>query len=133
MTTSRTLGWGPTEIDGINLLQRNGLFDAGTPVQPDLDRRFTKLVGFWAPRRWLTTETMDLDGMVAEIEQIVGTSGLVAYDGQVITSLRRLGPWEAYFEAVSIDTPLAGPATRRDRASCRFAGRTRPPARRRAS
>jgi hypothetical protein len=34
------MGWGPTEIDGINLLQRNGLFDAGTPVQPDLDRRF---------------------------------------------------------------------------------------------
>jgi hypothetical protein len=31
---------GPREIDGINLLQRNGLFDAGTPVQPDLDRRF---------------------------------------------------------------------------------------------
>jgi hypothetical protein len=57
VTTSRTLGWGPTEIDGINVLQRNGLFDAGTPVQPDLDRRFTKLVGFWAPRRWLTTET----------------------------------------------------------------------------
>jgi hypothetical protein len=63
------LGWGPTEIDGINL-QRNELFDAGTPVQPDLDRRFTKLVGFSAPRRWLTTETMDVDGMVAEIERV---------------------------------------------------------------
>jgi hypothetical protein len=106
VTTSRTLGWGPTDLDGITVLQRNGLFDAGTPVQSDVDRRFTKLVGFWAPRRWRTTETMDVDGMVAEIEHIVGTRGLVAYDGQVITSLRRLGPWEACFEAVSIDTPL---------------------------
>ena len=113
MTSSPTLGWGPTEIDGINLLQRNGMFDAGSPVQPDLDRRFTKLVGFWAPRRWLTPETMDVEGMVAEIEEIVGTRGLVAYDGQVITSLHRVGPWEACFEAVSIDTPLGIPRRRR--------------------
>ena len=82
MTTSRTLGWSPTEIDGINLLQRNGLFDAGAPVQADLDWRFTKLVGLWAPRRWLTPETMDVDGMVAEIEQIVATRGLVAHAGR---------------------------------------------------
>ena len=25
VTTSHTLGWGPTQIEGINLLQRNGL------------------------------------------------------------------------------------------------------------
>jgi hypothetical protein len=36
VTTSGTFGWSPTEIDGINLLQCNGLFDAGTPVQPEL-------------------------------------------------------------------------------------------------
>jgi hypothetical protein len=112
VTTSRTLGWAPTEVDGINLLQRNGLFEAGTPVQAHVDRRFTKVVGFWAPRRWLTPETMDIDGMVAEIEEIVGTRGLVAYDGQVITSLRRVGPWEACFEAVSIETPLDIPKRR---------------------
>jgi hypothetical protein len=75
----------------------------GSPVH---DRQFTKVVGFWAPRRWLTAETMDVDGLVAEIEATVRTRGLVAYDGQVITSLRRVGPWEACFEQVSIDTPL---------------------------
>jgi len=112
VTTSRTLGWGPTEVDGITLLQRNGLFECGTPVQPGLDRRFTKVVGFWAPRRWLTPQTMDVDGMVAEIEEIVETRGFVAYDGQVITSLRRVGPWEACFEAVSIETPLDIPERR---------------------
>ena len=112
VTTNRTLGWGPTEVDGINLLQRNGLFEAGTPVQPGVDRQFTKVVGFWAPRRWLTPENMDVDGMVAEIEEIVKTRGLVAYDGQVITSLRRVGPWEACFEAVSIDTLLDIPNRR---------------------
>ncbi len=89
MTTSRTLRWGPTELDGITVLQRNGLFEAGTPVQSDIDRRFTKLVGFWAPRRSLTTETMDVDGMVAGLEEIIAARGFVAYDGQVITSLRR--------------------------------------------
>ena len=54
----------PEEIDGVNVLQRSGLFESGTPVEPDLDRQFTKVVGFWAPRRWLTPETMDVDGMV---------------------------------------------------------------------
>jgi hypothetical protein len=109
---SYTTGWRPTEIDGINMLQRNGLFDAGMPVEPGLDRQFTKVVGFWAPRRWLTAETMDVDGLVAEIEETVRTRGLVAYDGQVITSLRRVGPWEACFEQVSIDTPLDIPEQR---------------------
>jgi hypothetical protein len=103
--TSYPPGWRPTEIDGISALQRSGLFDAGTPVEPDLDRQFIKVVGFWGPRRWLTPETMDVDGLVAEIEEIVRTRGMVAYDGQVITSLRRVGPWEACFESVSIDSP----------------------------
>ena len=56
-----------------------------------MDRQFIKVVGFSVPRRWVTPETMDLDGMVAEIEEIVRTTGLVAYDGQVITSLRCAG------------------------------------------
>ena len=98
LVTSYTLGWRPTEIDGVNVLQRSGLFEAGTPVEPDLDRQFIKVVGFWAPRRWVTPETMDVDGLVAEIEEIVRTRGLVAYDGQVITSLRRIGQWEECFE-----------------------------------
>ena len=106
------IGWGPTNPGGIELLQRYGVFDAGTPVEANIDRRFTKLVGFWAPRRWLTPETMYIDGMVAEIEEIVRTRGLIAYDGQVVTSLRRVGHWEASFEPVSIDTPLDVPARR---------------------
>jgi hypothetical protein len=106
------MGWWPTEVDGMHLLQRNGLFEAGRPVEPDLDRRFTKVVGFWAPRRWLTPETMDVEGMVTEIEELVGGRGVIAYDGQVITSLCRVGPWEACFEAVSIDTPLEIPERR---------------------
>ena len=101
--TSYPSEWRPAETDGINVLQRDGLFDAGTSAEPDLDRRFIKVVGFWAPRRWLTSETMDVDGLVAEIEEIVRTRGLVAYDGQVITSLRPRRAWEAYFEPVSID------------------------------
>ena len=110
--TSHTPGWRPTEIDGVNVLQRNGLSDAGTPVEPGLDRQFIKVVGFWAPRRWVTPETMDVDGLVAEIEETVRTRGLVTYDGQVITSLRRVEPWEACFEQVSIDTQLDIPERR---------------------
>ncbi len=102
----------PEEIDGVNVLQRSGLFESGTPVEPDLDRQFTKVVGFWAPRRWLTPETMDVDGMVGEIGEIIRTKGLVAYDGQVISSLRRVGPWEECFEPSSIDTPLDIPERR---------------------
>jgi hypothetical protein len=78
------LGWRPAEKAGINVLQRSGLFDVGSPVEPNLDREFTKVVRFWAPRRWLTTETMDVDGMVAEIEEVVRTKGLVAYDGRAV-------------------------------------------------
>ena len=33
------------------MLQRSGLFDVGSPVEPNLDRQFTKVIGFWAPRR----------------------------------------------------------------------------------
>jgi hypothetical protein len=55
---------------------------------------------------------MDVDGMVAEIEEIIRTKGLVAYDGQVITSLRRVGPWDEWFEPSSIDTPLHSPKRR---------------------
>jgi hypothetical protein len=88
----------PTGTDGISVPQTNGLFYPGTPVEPDLDRRFIKVVGFCVPRRWATPETMDVDGFVAEIEGIVRTSGLVAYDGQVITSLRPVEEWEEYFE-----------------------------------
>ena len=96
--TSHTPGWRPPEADGINAPQR-GLFDTGTPVEPDLDTQFIKYVGFWAPRRWVTPETMDVDGLVAEIEEIVRTRGLVAYDGQVIARLQPIGEWEDYFEA----------------------------------
>lgn len=108
----RTLGWGPTEIDGIKLLQRVGLFDAGTPVEPNLDHRFRKVVGFWVPRRWLTPETLRVDDMVAELEEIVRTRGLIAHDRQVIASLRRVGPWEACFEADGIDMPFDVPERR---------------------
>ncbi len=97
------VGWGPTEIDGIQLLQWNGRFDTGSPIDRDQDTTFAKMVGFWAPRRWLSPETMDVDGFVAEIEEIVRTRGFVTLDGHVVTNLARVGPWEATFEAVSID------------------------------
>lgn len=109
---TRALGWGPRKIDGIDVLQRNGLFETGTPVEADSETRFTKVVGFWVPRRWVTPAAMDVDGMVAELQEIVRTRGLISYDGQVITNLRRTGPWEACFEAVSIDTPVDIPERR---------------------
>lgn len=118
-------GWGPQEIDGIALLQRNGFFDAGAPAEPDLDRRFTKLVEFWAPRRWLTPETMDVGGMVAETGEIARTRGLITHDGQVITNLRRVRSWDASFEAVSIDTPLDIPQRRPWASPCLSTSSTR--------
>jgi hypothetical protein len=102
--TSHTPGWRPTETDGINGPQRSGLFDADPQVEPDVERQFIKVVGFWVPRRWVTAETMDVDGLVAEIEEIVRTRGLVAYDGQVITSLRPVREWEEYFEPGGADS-----------------------------
>ena len=41
--------------------------------------------------------------MVTEIEEIVRTRGLVAYDGQVITSLQGAGEWGAWFEPGASD------------------------------
>lgn len=104
--TGRELGWRTGEVDGVQLSQRTGLFDVGTPVEANMDRRLTKLVTFLAPRRWLTRATMNVEGMVAEIEETVSTRGLITHDGQVLNSLRRVGPWEACFEGMSIDSPL---------------------------
>lgn len=99
LVTSYTPEWRPVETAGVNEPQRSDLFNADGSVEPDVDGQFIKVVGFWAPRRWVTRETMDVDGLVAEIEEIVRTRGLVAYDGQVITSLRLVREWEEYFEA----------------------------------
>lgn len=96
--TSYTPGWRPTEPDDVNTPQHSDRVPDGAPVEPDVDGQFIKYVGFCVPRRWVTPETMDLDGMVAEIEEIVRTRGLVAYDGQVITSLRCVGEWEEWKE-----------------------------------
>jgi hypothetical protein len=96
--TSDTSEWGQTvDVDGISV-QGDGLPDVATPAEPELDTRFTKLVGFWAPLRWVTPEEMDVDGLVEEIEETVRTRGLVAYDGQVITSLHCVHDWDAWFD-----------------------------------
>src|SRR5690242_1846379 len=96
--TSQTPEWRPAETDGVNASQRSDLADASRPVEPDVDRQFIREVWFPAPRRWVTPETLDLDGMVTEIEEIVRTRGLIAYDGQVITSLQGAGEWGAWFQ-----------------------------------
>ena len=112
-TTEERLGWQSATIDGIELYQRTGRFDVGTPVVPGQeDTTFTKVVGFWVPRRWLSAETMDVEGLVTEIETIVRTRGFVTSDGQVLTSLARVGPWDATFETVSIDVTLDIPKRR---------------------
>ena len=109
---SDALGWVPIEVDGIRLLQQHGLFDVGSPERAGTGSQFKKVVGFWAPRRWLTSQTMDVQGLVEEIEDIVRRKGFITCDGQVITSLDRAGPWEATFEAASIDVPLEVPKRR---------------------
>jgi hypothetical protein len=76
--TSYTPGWRPAEPDGVNTPQHSDRVPDGAPAEPDVDGQFIKYVGFCVPRRWVTPETMDLDGMVAEIEEIVRTRGLVA-------------------------------------------------------
>ena len=110
--TPRELGWTTPTVDGMELLQQVGSFDVGTPVQHGLDERFRKTVSFWVPRRWVTAETMDVEGVVAELEEIVSARGLLTPDGQVLTSLRRTGPWEASFEASTIDARFDPPARR---------------------
>jgi hypothetical protein len=90
----------------MDLYQRVGRFDVDAPVVPDRDTTFIKAVRFWAPRRWLSPETMDVEGFVTEIEEIVKTRGFITWDGQVLTSLARVGPWEACFEAISVEMAL---------------------------
>lgn len=106
------LRWQSATVDGVELYQRVGSFDVGNPRVSREGEPFVKIVGFWAPRRWLSAETMDIEGLVAEIEETVRTRGFVTSDGQVLTSLARVEPWNATFEARSIDTPLDVPARR---------------------
>ncbi|HET9732300.1 MAG TPA: hypothetical protein VFP54_06445 [Acidimicrobiales bacterium] len=110
--TSERLGWEPLRGNGFDLYQRNGRFEVGTPAVRRDDTTLTKGLGFWAPRRWVSAKTMDVEGFVLEIEELVRTRGFVTYDGQVLTRLDRVGPWDANFEAISIDHPWDVPPRR---------------------
>jgi len=110
--TAKRLGWQSASVDGVELYQRVGRFDVGSPQVSRDSQPFLKVVGFWAPRRWLSPDTMVIDGLVAEIEETVRTRGFIASDGQVLTTLARVEPWDATFEVRSIDTPLDIPDRR---------------------
>jgi len=55
---------------------------------------------------------MDIDGMAAELEDVVRTRGMIDSTGQVISSIHRTFPWTASFEAATIDTAVDVPERR---------------------
>jgi len=74
---------------------------------------FTKLVGFWVPRRHISAYCIDVEGFVAEIVETVRTRGFVTSDGQVMTRLDPIEEWEEYFESGSLDRARDFPQRRR--------------------
>src|SRR4051794_27966688 len=75
---------------------------------------FSKVLAFWAPRRFVTTAGMDVDGFVADINAKVRERGFVMWDRQVLTTpLDGDERIDVIFESESLDSPLSAP----DRAS----------------
>lgn len=64
---------------------------------------FTKLVGFWVPRRHISADYIDVESFVAEIAATVRARGFVTSDGQVMTRLDPIEEWEECFEPGLLD------------------------------
>lgn len=80
----------------------------GQPAHP---APFAKIVAFWAPRRFVTTEGIDVDGFVADINDKILRRGFVLWDRQVLTRpLDRVGASDVIFEPDSLDAPFEAPA-----------------------
>jgi hypothetical protein len=73
---------------------------------------FTKVVGFWAPRRHVSAEGIDVDSFVADVEQTARTQGFITADGQVLSRLDPVEEWEEYFEPGSLDSVHGVPRRR---------------------
>jgi hypothetical protein len=63
---------------------------------------FSRIVGFWAPRRFVTDAGIDVEAFVSDINDKIQQRGFVLYDGQILT--KPLDPAESIeptLEAVS--------------------------------
>lgn len=52
-------------------------------MHPSPDSRFSKLVGFWVPRRFTTETDILVTEFVADLNRIIGTRGFIMSDGQI--------------------------------------------------
>jgi hypothetical protein len=73
---------------------------------------FRRLVGFWAPRRLVTSAGIDVEAFVADIQEKIRTRGFITSDGQVLTSLVAVEPWDVCFEPGPLDSTLDFPEFR---------------------
>ncbi len=78
--------------------------DESGEVERSGPARFSQLVGFWVPRRFVTEAGIDVDAFVADINEKVARRGFVLYDGQILTrSLDSGEPIDPVFEPESLD------------------------------
>lgn len=72
---------------------------------------FWKVLAFWAPRRFVSAERVDVEIFVADINRKVRERGFVMWDRQVLTTpLDDAERVEVIFEPESLDSPQETPA-----------------------
>jgi hypothetical protein len=74
--------------------------------------RFTKLVGFWIPRRFLSSTEVDVVRFVIDVNEKIKRRGFVLEDGQVLTKTIEIDGLEVVFEPSTIDNPYDTPPRR---------------------
>lgn len=66
--------------------------------------RFSQLVGFWIPRRFVARPGIDVDAFLTDINDKIERRGFVLYDGQILTRpLDPVEPIDPIFESESLD------------------------------
>jgi hypothetical protein len=61
--------------------------------------RFTRSLAFWAPRRFVSSTEIDVDGFVEHLDGMISSRGMVLYDRQIATTLlEKAEAIESFFE-----------------------------------
>lgn len=74
----------------------------GESPSPSDRARFTKLVGFWAPSRFVSENGIDVQAFLADLNEKISTRGMIMRDGQVITTPLPSDGVDPLFERLSL-------------------------------
>lgn len=95
--------------------KRDGAEDATEDqrVQPSKASPFWKVLGFWVPRRFVSSSGIEVSSFVRDLNNKIHQRGFVLWDGQILTAMLDPDyPIEVAFEPSSLDEPFDIPPRR---------------------